>query len=150
MRIYIPILLAILALAGCNKKKISSQAEEDDYIIRDHITRYGWNAQSTGSGLYYFIQSPGTGTQPSSSSTVKVKYTGTLPDGTVFDQSSQQGATFSLNSVIKGWQEGIPYFKEGGKGYLLIPSALGYGSQATGKIPANSVLIFEIELIDVL
>jgi FKBP-type peptidyl-prolyl cis-trans isomerase FkpA len=149
MRIYLPILLIFLAISGCNKKKISTQAAEDEKIITDYIARYGWNAQSTGSGLYYYIQSPGTGTQPTASSTVKVKYTGMLEDGTVFDQSSQ-GATFSLNSVIQGWKEGIPYFKEGGKGYLLIPSALGYGSQASGKIPANSVLIFQVELVDVL
>ena len=57
--------------------------------------------------------------------------------------------TFPLSGVIQGWQEGIPLFKEGGSGILLIPSALGYGSQSVGSIPANSVLIFDINLIDV-
>jgi FKBP-type peptidyl-prolyl cis-trans isomerase FkpA len=82
-------------------------------------------------------------------STVTVAYKGYLTDGTVFDESDSNGITFSLRNVIQGWQEGIPLFKEGGSGMLLIPSALGYGSSSQGQIPANSVLIFEITLIDV-
>ncbi|MCE3259967.1 MAG: FKBP-type peptidyl-prolyl cis-trans isomerase [Bacteroidetes bacterium] len=149
MRISVILLLAFLLGSGCNKKNnVSNQAAEDEKIINDIITGHGMNAQSTGSGLYYYIKTQGTGTHATAGSSVKVKYTGRLPDGTVFDQSN--GATFSLGSVIKGWQEGIPYFKEGGHGYLLIPSALGYGAQSTGKIPANSVLVFEIDLLDVL
>ncbi|MEI6409778.1 MAG: FKBP-type peptidyl-prolyl cis-trans isomerase [Bacteroidota bacterium] len=61
---------------------------------------------------------------------------------------SLQMATFPLSSLIKGWQEGIPLLKKGGKGTFFIPSALGYGSQDQGAIPANSVLIFEITLVD--
>lgn len=140
--------LFLLSAVSCKKHKISTQAKEDEKIITDYIAANNLNATATGSGLYYVINSQGTGAQPNSASTVTVKYKGTLKDGTVFDQSVN-GFTFSLNSVIKGWQEGIPYFKKGGKGMLLIPSALGYGSQATGSIPANSVLIFDIELIDV-
>lgn len=107
------------------------------------------SGKSTGSGLYYVINEPGSGAQPNINSKVTVKYSGNLIDGTVFDSSGNSGISFNLNSVIQGWQEGIPYFKKGGKGFLLIPSALGYGSQATEKIPANSVLVFEIELLDV-
>nr|MBA3682346.1 FKBP-type peptidyl-prolyl cis-trans isomerase [Bacteroidota bacterium] len=87
--------------------------------------------------------------QPKSSSNVTVNYKGSLRDGTVFDQSGAAGISIGLNSVIEGWKEGIPLFKKGGKGVLLIPSALGYGDKATGKIPANSVLIFDIELLNV-
>jgi FKBP-type peptidyl-prolyl cis-trans isomerase FkpA len=149
MRISVILLLALLIGSGCNKKNnVSNQAAEDEKIINDIVAGHGMNGQFTGSGLYYYVKTQGTGVHPSAGSSVKVKYTGRLADGTVFDQSN--GATFSLSSVIKGWQEGIPYFKEGGHGYLLIPSALGYGTQATGKIPANSVLVFEIDLIDVL
>jgi FKBP-type peptidyl-prolyl cis-trans isomerase FkpA len=140
--------LAVLVVFSCKKKKISSQAKEDEKIITDYIAANNLNANATGSGLYYVITTQGTGAQPNSASTVTVKYKGYLKDGTVFDQSVN-GATFSLGSVIKGWQEGIPYFKKGGKGMLLIPSALGYGAQATGNIPANSVLIFDIDLVDV-
>mgnify|MGYP006246716607 FL=1 len=82
-------------------------------------------------------------------SSVTVVYVGKLTDGTIFDQSNLLGATFPLANVIQGWQEGIPLFREGGSGMLLIPSSLGYGSQSVGNIPANSVLIFEISLIHV-
>lgn len=132
---------------ACKKRKVSNQAKEDEKLITDYIASNNLNATATGSGLYYVITTQGTGAQPNSNSTVTVKYKGYLRDGTVFDQNG--GATFSLANVIKGWQEGIPLFKKGGKGMLLIPSALGYGAQATGNIPANSVLIFDIELLDV-
>lgn len=150
MKTYIILIASIFLLVfmGCKRKKISNQAKEDEKIITDYISAHGLSATATGSGLYYVISTQGTGVQPNANSTVTVKYKGYLKDGTVFDQSTS-GATFSLNSVIKGWQEGIPYFKKGGKGVLLIPSALGYGNQATGNIPANSVLIFDIELVDV-
>ena len=89
------------------------------------------------------------GVFPDLSSVVTVAYTGKLTDGIIFDQSSSVGISFPLTNVIQGWQEGIPLFSEGGTGKLLIPSALGYGSNAIGSIPANSVLIFDIELLDV-
>ncbi|MFN9955636.1 MAG: FKBP-type peptidyl-prolyl cis-trans isomerase, partial [bacterium] len=72
-----------------------------------------------------------------------------LLDGTIFDQTTgNQTATFPLANLIPGWQEGIPLLQKGGKGTFLLPSALGYGPNPVGPIPANSVLIFEIELID--
>jgi len=79
-----------------------------------------------------------------------VAYTGYYTNGEIFDGSNAQGITFNLNGVIDGWRIGIPYFKEGGSGKLLIPSALGYGPNGGGSVPANSVLIFDIELIEVL
>lgn len=142
-------LLFSLLVSSCKKNKKVSQAEVDEDIITKYIANNNLDAKATGSGLYYVISVVGTGSQPNSSSNVTVKYKGTLTDGTVFDQSASAGATFNLSGVIKGWQEGIPLFKKGGKGILLIPSALGYGDQATGKIPAASVLIFDVELLDV-
>jgi FKBP-type peptidyl-prolyl cis-trans isomerase FkpA len=139
----------ILSFLSCKKKSNASQAELDEKIITNYISDNKLNATATGSGLYYVITSQGTGIQPTSNSNVTVSYKGSLKDGTIFDQSSTSGITFGLSNVIKGWQEGIPYFKKGGKGVLLIPSALGYGAQATGSIPANSVLIFDINLINV-
>ncbi|HSX01303.1 MAG TPA: FKBP-type peptidyl-prolyl cis-trans isomerase [Candidatus Saccharimonas sp.] len=94
----------------------------------------------------------GTGAEAKSDSTVTVKYTGTLADGTVFDSTDKHGGdpiSFPLSSVIKGWQEGIPGMKVGGKRKLVIPPDLAYGSQGTNGIPGNSTLTFEIELIDV-
>ena len=138
-----------LLTSSCKKNKKVSQTEVDEDIITKYIANNNLDAKATGSGLYYVISVAGSGAQPNASSNVTVKYKGTLTDGTVFDQSTSAGATFNLSGVIKGWQEGIPLFKKGGKGILLIPSALGYGDQATGKIPAASVLIFDVELLDV-
>jgi FKBP-type peptidyl-prolyl cis-trans isomerase FkpA len=141
--------LAILSLNGCKRKKILSQAEADENKIKKYITDNQLNAAATGSGLYYVITNPGTGANPNRSSNITVVYKGYLTDGSVFDESKSTGFNTNLTSVIAGWQEGIPYFKKGGKGKLLIPSALGYGAQAVSSIPANSVLIFDIELLDV-
>ena len=135
-----------IILCGC--KKVDYEVLDND-IIQQYIIDNNLSAQSTGSGLYYVIDVPGTGENPTLSSNVTVAYTGSLTDGSIFDQSSANGITFPLSGVIQGWQEGIPLFKEGGSGILLIPSALGYGSQSVGSIPANSVLIFDVNLIDV-
>ena len=139
----------LVAFSSCKKEEVDyTQIDED--IIKQYITDNNLTATATGTGLYYVVDTPGNGAQPSSQSTVTVAYKGYLSNGSVFDESASSGISFSLTSVIQGWQEGIPYFKEGGSGILLIPSALGYGSQATSGIPANSVLIFEVELIDIL
>jgi FKBP-type peptidyl-prolyl cis-trans isomerase len=106
-------------------------------------------AQSTASGLYYIITQEGTGDHPTLQSTVKVRYKGYRLNGDVFDQTSGTStATFPLTQLILGWQEGIPLLKKGGKGTFFCPSDLAYGSQQVGDIPPNSVLIFEIELVD--
>ena len=152
MKAFLQLSLCLLILSSglsCKKKKVIDQATADENIITKYIAEHGLNATATGSGLYYVISSQGTGVQPTASSNVTVIYKGYLTDGTVFDRSPTGGYTTSLSKVIQGWQEGIPLFKKGGKGILLIPSALGYGSNATGSIPANSVLIFDIELVDV-
>ena len=102
------------------------------------------------SSLYYVIETQGGGQSCNSNSTVKVAYKGCFLDGSVFDESPASGITFNLQNVIEGWTEGIPYFKKGGTGKLLIPSALGYDENDHNGIPGNSVLIFDINLIDVL
>ena len=137
----------IMLLTSCKKPIDYDQIDED--LIQQYITDNSLDAQPTGSGLYYVIDNPGNGSTADINSTVTVAYVGKLTDGTIFDQSSSMGTTFPLINVIQGWQEGIPLFREGGSGILLIPSSLGYGSQAVGGIPVNSVLIFEISLIHV-
>ncbi|MFT5149248.1 MAG: FKBP-type peptidyl-prolyl cis-trans isomerase FkpA [Glaciecola sp.] len=136
-------------LISC-KKEGRPQREIDEDIITQYIADNNLSATPTGSGLYYVIDEEGSGDQPNSQSTVKVYYKGYLTNGSVFDESEINGAELSLNAVINGWQEGIPKFKEGGEGLLLIPSELGYGSSGNSGIPSNSVLIFEIRLIEVL
>jgi FKBP-type peptidyl-prolyl cis-trans isomerase FkpA len=139
----------VLLLTSCKKEETVDQKAIDEDIITKYIADNNLSATATGSGLYYVMSTVGTGAQPSSNSNVTVVYKGYLTDGSIFDQSKSTGLNISLTSVIKGWQEGIPYFKVGGKGKLLIPSALGYGAQAQSSIPANSVLIFDITLLDV-
>jgi FKBP-type peptidyl-prolyl cis-trans isomerase FkpA len=146
----IVLLLCLAALVGCKKFDPAKQAELDEAAITQYLADRSLTALTTGSGLHYIIDSLGTGVYPTLASTVTVEYKGTLIDGTTFDQSSATGATFPLANVIAGWQEGIPFYKEGGRGKLYIPSGLGYGNQANGSIPANSVLIFDVHLINVL
>ncbi|ASV32260.1 FKBP-type peptidyl-prolyl cis-trans isomerase [Maribacter cobaltidurans] len=121
----------------------------NDKQITDYLTANDLEAEKTASGLYYTIENPGDGAQPTATSNVTVAYKGYYLNGTVFDQSPEDGITIGLNRVIKGWTEGIPYFKEGGNGTLFIPSHLGYGSYDYNGIPGGSVLIFDIKLLSV-
>jgi FKBP-type peptidyl-prolyl cis-trans isomerase len=94
----------------------------------------------------------GTGAEVKAGDTVTVHYTGALvKDGTIFESSKDTGnpATFGLDQVIKGWTQGLPGMKVGGTRRLIIPAALAYGAQATGGIPANSDLVFDVELIKI-
>lgn len=137
--------VGVLFLGACQKGV--KRLEADEKTILAYISAYGLDAQRTESGLYIVIDNPGTGASCDISSTVTVAYKGYFDNNDVFDESN--GATFPLTNVIQGWQEGIPYFKEGGSGKLLIPSALGYGPTGQGPIQGNTVLIFDVELIDV-
>jgi peptidylprolyl isomerase len=91
---------------------------------------------------------------PKAGDTISVLYTGRLTDGTVFDSTSSHGnqpfeTPIGVGQVIKGWDEGMLTMRVGGKRRLTIPPNLGYGSQAEGPIPANSTLIFDVELLKV-
>ncbi|MFD1602749.1 FKBP-type peptidyl-prolyl cis-trans isomerase [Flavobacterium artemisiae] len=124
-----------------------NETQITEYLAKNNLTA---KAQATGTGLYFIINEQGTGKQASASSTVTIAYKGYLTTGTVFDQSTtSDGSTFQLSRLIEGWREGIPYFKEGGSGVLLIPAHLGYGSTKVGDIPPGSVLIFDIKVISV-
>ncbi len=137
-----------MSLFSCKKTSTAEQDKKDDDSIVSYLNQHSINATKTSSGLYYTIDQQGTGMQVSSNNTVLMKYKAYLLDGTVFDEN-KVGATLTLANTIKGWQEGVPKFKVGGKGKLFIPSKLGYGTETTGTIPANSVLIFEVEVIEI-
>ncbi len=109
------------------------------------------NVKTTASGLQYEVVTEGTGKTPSASDTVKVHYLGTLTDGTKFDSSydRKEPAQFPVSGVIKGWTEALQLMKVGAKWKLAIPSDLAYGPQGRPSIPANSVLLFEVELLEI-
>jgi len=102
-------------------------------------------------GLRYQIQEPGTGNPPKPTDSVTVNYTGTLIDGNVFDSSERQGhpVKLALDKVIPGWTEGLQKISKGGKMRLFVPPQLAYGDDGRPGIPPGSVLVFDIELVDV-
>ena len=128
----------------------TDQSGFEDFLITEYIKdNQVEDVVADSSGIYYTIETPGTGGSPTSTSKVTVKYKGYLLDGTVFDQTEGDAtAEFSLGGLIPGWRIAIPKLQKGGKGTFFLPSTQGYGNQVTGNIPANSVLIFDIELID--
>ena len=108
--------------------------------------------KETPTGLQYRILKEGTGSSPNSTDKVKVHYVGKLLDGTVFDSSVERGepSEFGLNQVIRGWTEGLQLMKPGAKYEFFIHPKIAYGSRPRPKIPGNSLLIFEVELLDIL
>jgi len=139
-----------------NEKKAAAtnQITTDDNIIKEYIKKNNLKAEKTASGLYYIIEKTGNGKHATAADKVKVHYKGTLIDGTKFDSSYDRNEPidFPLSGVIKGWTEGIPLLEEGGKGTLLIPSGLAYGQNAPpgSPIKANEVLVFDVELLEIL
>ena len=118
--------------------------------VQDYLTANNITATQHCSGLFYKIERPGTGVAPSACSSVTIRYIGKFTNGTIFDQTQGTSTyTNNLSYLIRGWINGVPFISSGGKIHLYIPSTLGYGSQANGPIPANSILIFEIELVSV-
>lgn len=142
------LLIAIVSIGlhtACDKDD-DNQAKIDEEIIKTYLEEHNINAKRHSSGLYFKIIESGSGNYPTKYSTVDAYYKGYLTNGHIFDETSGESLQFSLMQVIKGWQIGIPFIKEGGKIQLFIPSELGYGANAIGSIPANSVLIFDVEL----
>ena len=149
------VLAVVIALAifyftrsSANKKL----ALENTALASDFLAKNKANVDviETASGLQYEVLQKGNGdSHPNARSTVKVHYHGLLMDGTVFDSSVERGEpiSFPLNQVISGWTEGVQLMVVGDKFKFFIPSELGYGNSATGKITPGSLLIFEVELL---
>lgn len=120
-----------------------------DFLV-ENAKRDG--VQTTESGLQYEVVKKAEGAQPKVSDVVSVHYQGTLVDGSVFDSSIERGepVEFPVGGVIPGWVEGLQLMKVGEKYKFYIPSELAYGAQSpTPAIPANSTLVFEVELLDI-
>jgi FKBP-type peptidyl-prolyl cis-trans isomerase FkpA/FKBP-type peptidyl-prolyl cis-trans isomerase FklB len=131
--------------AAASVEKKASQAFLDKAAAEKGATK-------TASGVIVTTIKPGTGPSPTASDKVKVHYTGTLTDGTVFDSSVQRGqpATFPLSGVIKCWTEGVATMKVGGKSRLVCPSDVAYGDRgAPPKIKPGATLVFDVELLEI-
>jgi FKBP-type peptidyl-prolyl cis-trans isomerase FkpA len=133
-------------------------AKKDRATIQKYATDNGLNVQTTKSGLSYIITKEGAGDLVPNGKQVSMNYTGRLLDGTPFDSNTDsafghvQPLTFVLGTgrVIKGWDEGIALLKKGSQAKLLIPSDMAYGPNAQNKIPANSNMVFDVEVLDVM
>jgi FKBP-type peptidyl-prolyl cis-trans isomerase FkpA len=139
----------------CNYDPCVTKASAQEVAaVEAYLANNSIQATKHCSGLYYRIEAPGSGsTTLNICDYINAKYTGKLTNGDIFDQG-QFSSPIQLNNLITGWKNGIPLINKGGKIHLYIPPSLGYGSQEvrdrnTGalKIPANSILIFELELL---
>lgn len=139
-------------------ERAKAQAITDDKLIQDYLKAKGiTNAKKTASGLYYVIHQAGTGPNAAAGQKVTVNYTGQNLTGEKFDSNVDPAFNhvepfkFDLgnHSVIAGWDEGVALLNKGSKATLYIPSGMAYGPNARGpQIPANAILIFDIELLD--
>ncbi len=137
--------------------KVAKQlAEKEDTEIQAFLKSNNLIATKTASGLYYIITQQGKGNSPASGDEVNMNYTGMFLDGKAFDSNVDSAfghvspLKFPLGQgrVIRGWDEGIALLKAGSKAKFIIPSAIGYGAGGSGKIPANTIMLFDVELVD--
>ena len=136
---------------GLQKKAEGTNAETGKTFLAENKTKAG--VIELPSGLQYSILTEGAGVKATAKNQVKVHYTGTLIDGTVFDSSVSRGepATFGVTQVISGWVEGLQLMSKGAKYKFFIPSNLAYGAQGAGKaIGPHATLIFEVELLEIM
>jgi len=148
-----------LLLAACNRGAATADPAQLAKAAAEAKTYMDTNAKAAGvqtlpSGVQYKIvrSGPATGLKPGPNDEVKVHYEGKLVDGTVFDSSYERGqpAAMPLPALIPAWKEALQLMRPGDEWTLYVPPAQGYGEEGAGEIPPNSVLIFRIELIDVL
>ena len=139
------------AITSCNKKddtkcpEVTTTAPASEIAtLKTYLQANNITAVEDPRGFFYTIDAPGSGTKPTACSGVTVNYVGKLTNSTTFD--SGNNVSFSLGGLITGWQEGIPLIAPGGSITLYLPPSLAYGSRASGSIPANSNLIFKIDL----
>lgn len=129
-------------------QQAAKNLEESKTFLAENSGKEG--VKTLASGLQYRVLEEGTGASPAATATVSVNYKGTLLNGTEFDNSIRRGRpeTFQVNSVIPGWTEALQLMKEGSKWELFIPPQLAYGERGMPpRIPPNSTLIFEVELV---
>ncbi|MBT2558675.1 FKBP-type peptidyl-prolyl cis-trans isomerase [Hymenobacter sp. ISL-91] len=151
------LLTLLLALGACKKDDKNEPApdftERDEQLITQYIQANNLTGFVRDTTMFVSVTQAGTGALPKKGQTIIVKYKGTTLDGQVFDETKEStiGFPFVLGAgqVIKGWDRAFKQFNKGTKAILLIPSGLAYGNTATGSIPANSVLRFDVEVVNI-
>lgn len=140
-------------IMAAREKELKEKAEKNLVGGKAFLVENGKKegVKTLPSGLQYKVLTEGSGKVPKAENTVTVHYKGTLIDGTEFDGSYKRGqpATFQVNGLIKGWTEALQLMKEGSKWQLFIPPELAYGERGQARIPPNSTLIFEVDLLAV-
>jgi len=126
-----------------------AEAGKENKIILTAIKEGKFDTTGSRNGIYYKILEEGIGDYVTVNDTLVVRYKGQLLNGSVFDQTKEKPAVFPLKRLIKGWQTGLPFCRQGGKIRLLIPSASAYSIRNLGTIPPNSILIFDIEVLEI-
>lgn len=142
-KIYLFLAILVTSIVACQKESIPEEDQINSYITSKNLTV----TEKTTSGLRYIVTKANpSGAALKAGQTINVNYTGTLLSGKTFDSGN---FNFVLGSgrVIAGFDEGIAKMRVGEKATLIFPSTLGYGSQTVGSIPANSSLIFDIEVV---
>jgi FKBP-type peptidyl-prolyl cis-trans isomerase FkpA len=148
---FIGILFSLFSISGCLKDyeacKNRPVSDEEPEMIA-YATAQGMNTIRDASGLYYQITNFGSGQTATGTSIVSVKYTGKLLNGTVFDNQTTP-VDIEMSRVIAAWRIGLPLIQEGGVIRMIVPSSLGYGCNGLGSVPGNSILYFQVEVVDV-
>ncbi len=148
MQKYCFVLLLSLGIFACSQEE-TNQLEIDQELIENYLAENNLSAELHSSGIYYHIENPGLGPSPNQFSTIVVRYRGQFLDGEVFDETEGDETWIGdLSFLVRGWQIGVPLLKKGGKGTFYLPSEFGYGENGNTAVPPNSVLIFDIELVD--
>lgn len=145
------IFMSIIGLFSCKKSDTTPSSAEEDALIKAFIAKKSWTAASTPEGIYYVTDSTGTGANPTADSYVGMKYKGyVMGQTTPYDTShAMTSVEFRLGGVIDGLRLGLQKFKVGSKGKIIMPSATAFGADATRGVPANSILVFEFEIVSI-
>ncbi|WDF77458.1 FKBP-type peptidyl-prolyl cis-trans isomerase [Mucilaginibacter sp. AW1-7] len=146
------LLLPVALFSSCLKSNnnvvpfdAAKQAAADETTIQAYLAAHTEiHAVKDTTGVYYQIITQGTGANPALTTTITAAYTGKLTNGTIFDSSTN--LVYRLNGLIPAWQIALPYLKTGGQMLIITPSRYAYGNAQAGIIPANSVLIFSVNL----
>jgi FKBP-type peptidyl-prolyl cis-trans isomerase len=157
MKKLILIAFSAIALICCNKEEpcgynpcASKAPDSEIQSVQSYLSSNNITATQHCSGVFYVVNQPGSGSKPKGCEGVTVNYEGRLTNGSVFDKTNPgQPASFDLDQLVTGFKNGVIQIGAGGKVTIYIPPSLGYGSQQSGPIPPNSILIFTVDLLSV-